>query len=343
MGASLRHSIRCLGANLLSAGGCFRLWNFSRRNFSRGTEVCVLGFHRVLTKEQLHHSNSLEGMLIREVTFAKLLDYLRRTFDVISLEDFLKPGKTGPSRSKLRCLITFDDGWEDNYTTAYPWLKKFGLPATVFLTTGWTDRRVGPWMEHLVGVWKDPRRREQLLSRWSAAEASPLRFLSLEMVIEYLKHMSTERRRQILARLLPAGEDDSLLGGTEGMLTWAQVLAMSGNGIDFGAHTVSHPLLTYEDDKTVERELLVGKQVLEEKLRKKILAFAYPNGTWDERVRRCVEQAGYCCAFTTDSRWHRSGRDLFTIPRNLIHEGNVTGLNGEFSPAVFSWTLAAGW
>ena len=342
MDVSLRHSVRCFTAELLLTGGFFRFWNSFRANLVPRGQVCVLGFHRVLSEEQRRRSNSLEGMMLREATFVQLLDYVSRTFHAISFEGFLKRATANSDRSRPSCLITFDDGWRDTYTTAYPWLKKFGLPATIFLTTGWMERRDGFWVEHLARAWRDPQRREQLESRWTRVGGKPTRVSDVETIVEYLKHMSAERRGQILERLLPPGENGSPQDDADRMLTWGQALVMSRDGIDFGTHTVTHPLLTYEDDEILKRELRMAKQVLEEKLNKKVLAFAYPNGNWDERVRRCVEQAGYECAFTIESRWHHCGQDLFTIPRILIHEGNITGRSGKFSPAVFNWTLTVG-
>ena len=71
-------------------------------------------------------------------------------------------------------------------------------------------------------------------------------------------------------------------------------------------------------------------------------AFAYPNGNWDPRVRQAVIAAGYECAFTVRPGWHRRDADPFTMDRILLHEGNVTGRDGSFSPAMFHLTLT-GW
>jgi len=168
------------------------------------------------------------------------------------------------------------------------------------------------------------------------------RVTSLEEIIEYLKHMPAEKRQCILRQLLPMQEERHRHDEVDQMLTWDQVIEMSRDGIDFGAHTVTHPLLTYENDMTVEQELRTAKHILEENLGKKVRAFAYPNGDWDDRVRRWVEQTGYECAFTTRQGWYRSGQDPYTIRRIMLHEGNVTGRNRQFSPAMLNLTLA-GW
>ena len=198
-------------------------------------------------------------------------------------------------------------------------------------------------MEQLKRSWRTPSSRTQMKSvlsqlagqnKWWSAD--------LEDIVEWLKHMPTENRHSLLRASLPSEENSHSSDEVDSMLTWDQVIEMSRNGVEFGAHTVSHPLLSYESDTTVERELRMSKQTLEEKLGKKVRAFAYPNGDWDERVRRWVKQVGYQSAFTTRPGWHHFGQDRYTSRRILLHEGNVTGPDGEFSPATLNLTLA-GW
>lgn len=117
---------------------------------------------------------------------------------------------------------------------------------------------------------------------------------------------------------------------------------MSQSGVQFGAHTATHPLLVYEEDSVVQRELLESKLAVEAKLGTEVRAFAYPNGNWDRRVRSFVEQAGYQCAFTTERGWHGPLDDPYSISRIMIHEGVVTGRTGRFSPAMFELRLS-GW
>jgi peptidoglycan/xylan/chitin deacetylase (PgdA/CDA1 family) len=334
-----RRTVRLLVAGVLYYTGLLDLWDWWRRAVLRRKEVCVLGLHRVLTEEEYRRSSSLKGILLREATFVKMVEHLVRRFSFIPLESFLAGKTQTADLSKPTCLLTFDDGWGDSYRTAYPWLKRFGVPATIFLVTGLIDRRDTFWVEKLIKAWNDPGQSRQIRP-FLASVVKDRELADIEDVVEYLKHMPSEERAQILGRLSPAQEAAG--EGIDRMMTWDQVVEMSHTDIDFGAHTHTHPLLPYEDDETVERELRLAKELLEEKLAKKVRAFAYPNGTWDQRVRGWVERTGYACAFTTQRAWYRPGQDLYAIPRMLLHEGNVTGLRGEFSPAMFSFTLARG-
>lgn len=305
-------------------------------------EVCVLGLHRVLTKSEWSRSNSLDGMVITDLTYEKLLEDLQRRFQIVSLETIFGEMPIGASKSKPWCVLTFDDGWADTYQRAYPSLKRFGLPATVFIATGSIEHQGGFWVERLNKAWKDPASRVRIESVLRGIPNGSSDYLSgLEDIVEWLKHMPTEKREALLLQLLPPDRETSYgADHVDSMMTWNQVIEMSRNGMEIGAHTVSHPLLTFENDATVERELRASKQTLEQQVGKSIRSFAYPNGDCDPRVRSYVEHAGYECAFTTRPGWYSQREDPYTIHRILVHEGNLTGRNGYYSPAMLSWTLA---
>ncbi|KAB2832538.1 MAG: polysaccharide deacetylase family protein, partial [Candidatus Dadabacteria bacterium] len=88
------------------------------------------------------------------------------------------------------------------------------------------------------------------------------------------------------------------LGGRR-MLSWGEIREMKDAGIDFGAHTVTHPDLTAIDTAAVEREITGSKEIIENNLGEPVLSFAYPYGLYDER---CIEIAGrsFACACSDD-------------------------------------------
>ncbi|MCL6565050.1 MAG: polysaccharide deacetylase family protein [Acidobacteriia bacterium] len=335
MRASWRQRIRFALAELLygSSGRLRRAAPVIRSR--RPNAVYVLGLHRILNPEQQRRAHSLPGMVMRATTFARLLEFLGQNFRVISLDEFLS-GDREPSNGRPACLITFDDGWRDNYTTAFPLLLQHRLPATIFLATGFigTDRTF--WPEQLLRAWQDPALREQIRQR--AVQAGCKAHSEPEAWIECLKHMPAARREDIL-RPLTEG-----IGGANGdaMLSWEEAAEMARAGIRFGSHTVTHPLLTYEDEATVMRELSDSRQQIETKLQQPVRAFAYPNGNWNPQVREHVKEAGFACAFTVRSGVHRAQDDLLTVRRFLLHEGCVVGRDGNFSAAVTRFRLAWG-
>jgi len=340
MPASWRHLARHAVAVLLHYSGFFALVCFFRRAILGKREVCILGFHRILGEEQFNRVNSLPGMLIKEETFAGLLEFLRTHFEVRPLDAILAGKDKEHSQGKPCCTLTFDDGWRDNYTVAYPRLKEYGMPATIFLVTGYIDGRAYLWVERLCQAWKEPSQRELIKCHALKLLPGKLRVVSLEEIVECLKRVPAEERRTIVTQLLPAGTGPNAQQDSDQMMSWDEVVEMSRNGIDFGAHTVTHPLLTFESDDTVESELKNSKTGIEERVGKPVWAFAYPNGDWDSRIRQWVQRTGYRCAVTTKRGWHQGGLDPYSMRRILIHEGNITGLSGKFSAAAFNLTAA---
>lgn len=343
MRAKLSRFFRMGLAVALYYSGLMSIIFFVRRRILGKNDVCVLCLHRVLTQKEQDETSSLPGMILREETFAGLVRYLSRHFEVISLETLLSGDGRLERGSTPKILLTFDDGWGDDYFRAYPWLKKFCTPAVIFIVTGFVNERKLFWVERLSKAWKSPADRDRLQKRLRHTGENKLGSeAGLEDVVDFLKHMPALERDRILASLLGSHLAGSAGFEVEQALSWQEIEEMSRQDIEFAAHTVTHPLLPYEEDCTVEQELKLAKQELEGRLQRKIRAFAYPNGAWDERVRKHVIEAGYECAFTTRTGWYRRGQDLFTIRRILVHEAKVTMREGKFSPAMFSFTLGRG-
>lgn len=347
MSPRLRRFCHVAVAEALYYSGALAAWRWFRRTLVGTDEVCVLGLHRVLTPAEQEQSSSLDGMVIRENTYLALLAYLQKHFDVVSLGAFLGETNGAKDSSGPRCLITFDDGWVDTYSRAFPGLRKYRLPAVVFLATGTIGSRGGFWVEHVKRAWRNPEARGAIQAAMRDGDgASNSALPDLEGAVEWLKRMPTLQRNEILSSALTANASACARTAADeridAMLTWDQARDMSAAGIELGAHTVNHPLLSYEDAASVEMELKASKQAIEERLGKRVRAFAYPNGDWNERVREQVAAAGFECAFTTHSAWHDSKEDSLSVSRVLLHEGNITSQTGEFSPAMLNMTLA-GW
>jgi peptidoglycan/xylan/chitin deacetylase (PgdA/CDA1 family) len=336
MSGKLRKRVRSLLAGFLYNSGVSKLWwVFASRARNRKL-VCVLGLHRVLADDDCRDSHSQGAIVLRTQTFTKLLEYLKEHFALLPGDALFSPQALGPA-PKPYCVVTFDDGWIDSYTDALPELRRVGVPATLLVATSYLGSDQTFWVERLRAALAGPRAdhvRAQL-----AALAGASLGIDEEAAIEYLKRMPSARRDEILHQLLGSAEAASSI---DRMMTWEQLREMSDAGVEIGGHTSTHPLLTYESAETVRRELSESRQALQQRLGVKPQSFAYPNGDFDARVRQAVVDAGYACAYTTRSGWYTPGSDLFTVPRYLLHEGNVTGVDGEFSPAMFNFTIA-GW
>ena len=339
MARKIRRILFLSAAGIFYYSGLSSLWLRLRHRIFAKSDICVIGLHRVLTDIQRPQVSSLESIVIRDDTFGKLLQYLGRHFEVVSLGRFVDILRGGPPGPKPPCLITFDDGWRDNLTTALPILQRHAMPAVVFVVTSFIEQRQTFWVERLRRLWRDPKLRVRLQQDLVAADNSIPPDLEIENLIERLKHMPAAQRLELLEGSLKTSSAGSQCDGDE-MVTWEEAVILQQAGLDIESHTVSHPLLVYESDETIAYELAESKGTLEQKLKKKVRAFAYPNGTWDKRVRDLVERADYECAFITRRGWHSRSSDPFAIRRTTLYEGKVAGLDGKFSPAVLALRLS---
>jgi peptidoglycan/xylan/chitin deacetylase (PgdA/CDA1 family)/CelD/BcsL family acetyltransferase involved in cellulose biosynthesis len=268
--------------------------------------------------------------------FEQEMHYLARHYNIVSLSDLVKHLEDGPPTRML--AITFDDGYHDNYLNAFPVLQRYGLPATIFLTTGGMDSRQPLWFEQLAGAVKEtsldhvdleidiPRR------FWMRTTAERLE--ANGAIFSVLRGLPDNERRhwlEVVLRQLGVPEADRHRQGK--MLTWDQVRLMKSRGIDFGGHTVTHPFIAQLTPEQVAWEVGECKRRIEDELQEAVEYFAYPNGREEDFGKwnkNAIRNAGYRAAVTTI--WGLNYRS--TDPMELRRGGPW-----EPSPSLFAYKM----
>jgi peptidoglycan/xylan/chitin deacetylase (PgdA/CDA1 family) len=231
--------------------------------------------------------------------FARQIGYVAQRCRLLSLTDLMAAADCGqiPARA---VAITFDDGYEDTYLHAYPVLRVHGAPATVFLTTGLMDTDGGMWNDRLGLAIRAAR--APMLDGVPGCSPLPLttvaaREYALARALRALKPYPPAVRDEITERI------GTTLGGGSSvpprMLRWQQVREMHAHGIDFGAHTVTHPILTTLSAAEVRREITASKAAVEQAINAPVRHFAYPNGMatdFDDLTKQIVKEAGFTSA-----------------------------------------------
>jgi peptidoglycan/xylan/chitin deacetylase (PgdA/CDA1 family) len=309
----------------------------------------VLMYHRVLEPGERDHAASHPALVVTRQTFERQMEALRRHFVVLSLEEFAERMAHGTPFPTASCVITFDDGWRDNFTNALPILKRYGLPALIFLPANFIGAQRVFWQEGLtrlltlavgrVRTQPDSRARLEALlsplgleSLLSLDEANP-RPAILQAVD--LQKRTDRARVAALITDLAAELDVRLedLARIDGFMTWEQVADMARHGVDFGGHGADHRLLTYISPEEAGAEIQTSKAMLEERFRDTTPTFSYPNGYFTPAIAETVKASGYRLAFTTHRGFVSSTDDPFTVHRLNIHE-SVTDTTPMFLARV---------
>lgn len=291
---------------------------------------------RILYYHRVNDDNDPYSDAISTGLFEKHVRYLARHYKVVRLGEMMKRLTEGDC-PELLVAITFDDGYADNYWNALPVLQRYGVPATIFLTTGGLDSGEPLWFERLADAVRKGSRDyidlELDIPRrfWMRTPAE--RVEANRRMFALLRTLKNGERLEWLPRILQA------LGATEegargnGMLSWEQVRSMNAAGIDFGGHTVTHPFLSKLTPQEAAWEVTECKRRIEEEIQQRTDYFAYPNGREEDIAaenKDALRAAGYRAALTTIWGMNDPSTDRMELRR---------GGPWETSPALFAWKL----
>lgn len=312
------------------------------------TQGTIIYYHRVCDqKDDLFSSLDL---IVTKNNFENQINFIKDNFNVLPLEihlNYIKKGKTLTSKD---LSISFDDGYADNYTFAYPILKKYNLPATIFVTTGYVGGNELFWWDKVSLFIKALKEKKvDNASIIGAVFFEELRHAleqgnegksGLANFICYLKRVGPQRREDIISHFEGMLQSlGVLLSCPRLFLSWGEIKEMINNGISFGSHTHTHAILTEVSLEKAKEELIKSKEILEGNIEKKVTVFAYPDGCLNNKVKSLVKEVGYRYAVQTTRHPDLYHDDLFAIPRRKIKEGHSVTYRGKFSPTLFEMEL----
>ena len=272
-------------------------------------KVLILMYHRVIPPREVEATFVQPGMYVTPETFERHLQFLSARFEILSLSDLLAKWRQGACDSSSRsCVLTFDDGWLDNYRYAYPLLHAYRVPATIFLPTDMIGTNTWLWSDRLGYL----LHRQQRLENRRAVD-------DVDAAIERAKTLSDDARERLIQGL--ADEIGVHVPTDRRLVNWAEVREMSREGISFGSHTCTHANLTRVDGAALERELRRPIEVLEQQRVNHVRVLSYPNGDHTDAVVAAAQAAGYDAAVTTNPGPESApAADLFRLKRIGVHE-----------------------
>jgi len=247
-------------------------------------------------------------------------EHIRRHFQPVSMQRVADSLDGGPPLPNYAVAVTVDDGYRDFLVHGQSVFSQYGIPVTVFLITGFIDRELWPWWDKVTYMF---RRTSRSVISFQGNElnikADVVRVV--DVVTKYLKRVPSNVRNasiKELAHELKVRLPEDAPSDYE-PLAWDEVRELHSAGVEFGAHTRTHPILSgISEEIELNEEIAGSKRRLDEQLGRVTMHFAYPNGTpsdYDDRSVAVVRKAGFATAVSVDRIFNYPGADRFRLAR----------------------------
>ncbi len=289
--------------------------------------LTVLAYHRVVDPQEDSFVGFAGNVSATPAAFERQMSWTLERFNPVSIEQVVA-ALGGASLPPRPLLVTFDDGYRDNLDNAHPVLRRLEIPATIFLATDHIGTGETFWWD--LAAWRfavSGRRTADLPLLGERTWSDPHRVTVAW--IEAAKAVSDDEKLAALEAL-----KEALGGGEPGdafrsvLLDWGQVRSMADDGVSFGAHTRTHPILTRIPAERARREVADSVDRVRDETGEAPSGFAYPNGLrgdFDDVAKDAVRSAGVPLAFTLlagPARRREVRRDPLAIRRVYVHHGD---------------------
>jgi peptidoglycan/xylan/chitin deacetylase (PgdA/CDA1 family) len=303
--------------------GLLWLWRYIHRS-----HVIVLMIHGTMDGDSASTWTPLRDR-VSPKHLEKVLRVLAPRYRFVSLDEAADI-VAGKKPSKRAMVVTFDDGYRNNLTHALPVLRRYGVPATVFLPTGNIDGQKPFWYDRIDYALQSAKIQQleyrldstTLLLRGTDREQLKHSFEELrtkakgmgcteEEMVRRLEHLAEELERRSQSRLSEMMADDPWAG----FLTWSEARAAQSGGVQFGSHTVDHVALATADRQSICEQLTRSKEALERELGTPCRHIAYPYGSFSPVVAELTRKCGYSAGVTTEVGTNPPGTDPIALRR----------------------------
>lgn len=304
-------------------------------NATLNRSLTILAYHRIYDMgDEASFPFDPELISATPEQFKTQIEYVKRYFNVVSFKDVINHIDGKKILPKRPIIITFDDGHYDNYSNAFPILKSLDVPATIFLSTGYIGSDDIFWFDWVAYIIYRTNKLSFSLAdntEYNIGNTVESRREITEQVLEYLKSVPNASRLQIINDLTTK-LDVSLLDADKSLsscLNWQQVIEMYSNGIEFGSHTISHPILSRLKSTELKEEIVKSKKDIEKQLSIDVDTIAYPVGgssEYDTNVIDICKSAGYRLGISYVSGIERTNLlSLFEMKR--LHVERYTNMH----------------
>lgn len=293
-------------ASILIKTGAIHILHKLRQSIKK--ELPVLAYHRILDISDIndyHYDSEVIDATIDG--FEKQMKFISKHYNPISIQDLYNYTNTNNPLPKNPILITFDDGFNDNYYNAFPILKKYNIPATLFIATNHIGTDQPFWFERLSHLILTTPKTELSIDELNFHKNITNNINERRQIyndcVELLKYKNKTTCIRIIDKLeqehsITISNDDKKMSCP---LTWKQCQEMAESVITFGSHGASHTIFTQLEDNELHTELAKSKKIIEDKIKCPVIALSFPNGQTNDfntSIVNTIYQHGYKLIFS---------------------------------------------
>ncbi|MGD9972533.1 MAG: polysaccharide deacetylase family protein [Desulfatirhabdiaceae bacterium] len=271
--------------------------------------IVVLNYHRIRSSISFGCSHFDDNVFdVDEDQFVRQMKWIKRHTHVLSETDLIdliyNPSPPIRHSRYPRVVITFDDGYRDNYDIAYPILKSLEIPAFFFVCTQMIDdRRLGAWdiLAFLIKKCQKPT----ISCNGHRYDIRFNRLDTLKSILAWMKTLSVDRLNPFIQQLSEICEIDIPVLSLQDkeLMTWDHINKMASSVITIGSHTHTHSVLTGMENSMHLKELMTSKNILESKIGRPVLSVSYPFGDSlyiPDSIQQTAEICGYRLGFVSN-------------------------------------------
>ena len=277
--------------------------------------LVALTYHKVLP-DDMRAPNRPENVVYTS-EFAEHVAYLRRRHHVLTGDELRAAVRGQTPLPAHAALITFDDGFLNNYTQALPVLRDAGVTAVFFVCTDFLEYGAPMWFDRVDSAYR--RFDDAAFDEWTRTVNVPPPHRTRPAFRRWMKALPARERDAWVARLdTDAPRPSDLDPRDTCAMTWQQAREMADAGMTIGSHTVGHVILATAPPDDVRHEVTASRLAIEARLGCPCWCFAYPNGQptdFRESDKRRLGEAGYECAFTQIPGFADPAYDPFALRR----------------------------
>lgn len=251
----------------------------------KDTTGVVLTFHGL--REDNSASDALDDSLHQSIgTFRRICAFLAKSYHVMPLSEMVRIIQQGEKLPARAVAITFDDGYASNYELGYPVLRELGLPATIFVCTGFLDGTHALWFQEMDLAYQSMGRNEAELAR----------------ALAELKKLPNAEMRKEVNRIVSFNQTNQKLPAVMRPMSWENARALQQSGlIELGGHTHTHPVLARCTFEEQHAEIKTCHHRMTSELGQAPKLFAYTNGgstDFTTDTQRILAEYEFAAAFT---------------------------------------------